>query len=270
MLLALPEKMRHNQTCVTTAPVECLLTTSAAHPATNAKILAVEDDPAIREGLNINLSLEGYRPIMAADGERALAILERERVDLILLDVMLPGRNGFEVLRTIRARGIDVPVIMLTARIDEADKVLGLELGADDYVTKPFGLGELRARIRATLRRANAKTAAATTTMAFADVEIDRIAHRVRKGGADIPMTAREFSLLVFLVDRPDRVLTREILLQHVWSTEHATLRTVDNFVMRLRAKLEPTPESPRYFETVRGIGYRFSATGTEESSKEW
>lgn len=238
-------------------------------PPANARILAVEDDAAIREGLEITLSLEGHKPILAVDGERALAILERERVDLVLLDVMLPGRNGFEVLRTMRARGIDVPVIMLTARIDEADKVLGLELGADDYVTKPFSLGELRARIRAALRRANGRQQVPQQVMAFADVELDRAAHRVRKAGVDVAMTAREFSLLTYLLDRPDRVLTRDTLLQHVWSTEHATLRTVDNFVMRLRAKLEPIPDAPRFFVTVRGIGYRFSPQGNGDPGGE-
>ncbi len=238
-------------------------------PPVNARILAVEDDAAIREGLEITLSLEGYKPILAPDGERALAFLERERVDLVLLDVMLPGRNGFDVLRTMRARGIDVPVIMLTARIDEADKVLGLELGADDSVPKPFSLGELRARIRAALRRANGRSPAPQQLLAFADVEVDRAAHRVRKASVDVPMTAREFSLLTYLLDRPDRVLTRDTLLQHVWSTEHATLRTVDNFVMRLRAKLEPTPDAPRFFVTVRGIGYRFSPQGTGDPGGE-
>lgn len=233
-------------------------------PPTSARILVVEDDPAIREGLDINLSLEGYKPLLAADGEAALALLEREQVDLLLLDVMLPGRNGFEVLRAVRSRNIDVPVILLTARVDEADKVLGLELGADDYVTKPFGLGELRARIRAALRRAGPRVQQIAPPMAaFSDVDVDRGAHRVRKSGADVSLTAREFSLLVYFLDRPERVLTRESLLQNVWGMEHATLRTVDNFVMRLRAKLEPAADNPVYFVTVRGTGYRFSPAGS-------
>lgn len=230
----------------------------------SARILVVEDDAAIREGLEIKLSLEGYVALTAPDGEVALGLLERKRVDLILLDVMLPGRNGFELLRALRHTNSTVPVILLTARVDEADKVLGLELGADDYVTKPFGLGELRARIRAALRRAGPRQVPVSAAPVFADVEIDRAAHRVRKAGSDVPLTAREFSLLVYFVDRPERVLTREALLQHVWGMEHATLRTVDNVVMRLRAKLEPVVDAPAHFVTVRGIGYRFSPVGQD------
>ena len=227
------------------------------------RILIVEDDPSIREGLDLNLGLEGYETVCAADGDRAIAAFQRQRPDLVLLDVMLPGRNGFEVLRDLRARRKDVPVILLTARVDEADKVLGLELGADDYVTKPFGLGELRARIRAALRRASIQ--ADGNVGAFGDVEVDRAGHRVRRTGAEVPMTAREFSLLVHFLDHPERVLSRESLLRRVWGLEHATLRTVDNFVMRLRGKLEPDPDVPRHFVTVRGVGYRFTPSGTPE-----
>lgn len=229
-----------------------------------ARILVVEDDAAIREGLDLNLALEGHTVTLAADGERALEALQRQTFDLVLLDVMLPGRNGFEVLRALRATSRDLPVILLTARAEEADKVLGLELGADDYITKPFGLGELRARIRAALRRANlsAQPAAIST---FADTQVDRQSHRVRRGTEEIPMTAREFALLLHFMDNPERVLTREGLLRRVWGLEHATLRTVDNFVMRLRGKLEPDAEAPRFFVTVRGVGYRFAPTGTGE-----
>jgi DNA-binding response OmpR family regulator len=227
------------------------------------RILIVEDDLAIREGLELNLQLDGHATVCAADGERALDCFERTPPDLVVLDVMLPGRNGFEVLRTIRARRKDVPVILLTARADEADKVLGLELGADDYVTKPFGLGELRARIRAALRRANLQAQPQTAT--FADVEVDRAGHRVRKAGVEVPLTAREFSLIVHFLDNRERVLTRGALLRKVWGLEHATERTVDNFVMRLRGKFEPDPDAPKHFVTVRGVGYRFSPTGNGE-----
>lgn len=229
-----------------------------------ARILIVEDDDAIREGLDLNLGLEGHQVVTAADGESALRVLELENFDLVLLDVMLPGRNGFEVLRAIRQRNKELPVILLTARADEADKILGLELGADDYVTKPFGLGELRARIRAALRR-SAQSQAPSVVGQFADVHVDREAHRVRKAETEVPMTAREFALLVHFLDHPERVLSRESLLRRVWGLEHATLRTVDNFVMRLRNKLEPEPEAPRHFVTVRGVGYRFSPSGEAE-----
>ncbi len=232
--------------------------------ATRPTLLIVEDDPAIREGLELTLGLEGYHTHAVVDGDQALAYLGRERIDLVLLDVMLPGRNGFEVLREIRRRRLDLPVILLTARTDEADKVLGLELGADDYVTKPFGLAELRARIRVALRRV-APALLTPAVVAFGDVAVERAAHRVRRAGEDVPMTAKEFALLAYFLDQPERVLTREALLDAVWGLPHATLRTVDNFVMRLRSKLEPDPEQPRYLVTVRGVGYRFSPTGQGE-----
>lgn len=227
-------------------------------------LLIVEDDPAIREGLELTLGLEGYQTLAVVDGDQALMRLTRERIDLVLLDVMLPGRNGFEVLREIRKSRRDLPVILLTARTDEADKVLGLELGADDYVTKPFGLAELRARIRVALRR-TAPVAPAPALVSFGDVLVDRVAHRVRRGGDDVPMTAKEFALLAYFLDKPDQALTREALLDAVWGLPHATLRTVDNFVMRLRGKLEPDPEVPRFLVTVRGVGYRFAPTGQGE-----
>ncbi len=233
----------------------------------NARILIVEDDAAIREGLDLNLSLDGYQTLLCADADAAEAVLRGPlTVDLVLLDVMLPGRNGFELLRALRREQPDLPVLLLTARADEADKVLGLELGADDYITKPFGLAELRARVRTSLRRSRRIHASSTTLVAeqpaFGDIYIDRVGHRVRRATSEVPMTAREFSLLLHFVDRPERVLTREDLLRDVWGSEQATLRTVDNFVMRLRGKLEPDPEVPRHFVTVRGVGYRFSPAG--------
>lgn len=234
-------------------------------PPALARILIVEDDAAIREGLQMNLSLEGHHCLVAEDGERAIELLSRETPDLVLLDVMLPGRNGFEVLRAIRADRPDLPVLFLTARADEADKILGLELGADDYIVKPFGLGELRARIRAALRRAGLQHHPGPGARAFGDVDVDRSAHRVRRGGEDVAMTAREFALLIHFLDNPERVLSRETLLRRVWGLEHATLRTVDNFVMRLRQKLEPDAEAPRFLVTVRGVGYRFAPLGLDE-----
>jgi len=224
-----------------------------------AHILVVEDDAAIREGLELNLSLDGHRTTVAGDGEAALAAIDAQAIDLVLLDVMLPGRNGFEVLRALRARGHRLPVILLTARTDEADKVRGLELGADDYVTKPFGLGELRARIRAALRRAAFVRAPVASVVRFGEVEIDRAAMRVRRAAREVALTAREFALLCHFVDHPQRVMTREDLLRDVWGGDLATVRTVDNFVMRLRAKLERDAAAPALFVTVRGSGYRFS-----------
>lgn len=233
-----------------------------SEPTSNgARVLIVEDDAALREGLELNLSLEGFRTSVAADGDAAALRLQSEAFDLVVLDVMLPGRNGFEVLRDLRARGSDVPVILLTARGEESDKIQGLELGADDYVTKPFGLGELRARIRSALRRSGHGQQQA---LGFGDVTVDRSGHRVRRAGRDVPMTAREFGLLLHFLDHPGEVLSRESLLRHVWGLEHATLRTVDNFVMRLRAKLEPDLNHPSHFVTVRGAGYRFSASGRD------
>jgi DNA-binding response OmpR family regulator len=233
-----------------------------------ARILIVEDDAAIREGLDLNLGLEGYQTLLCADADTAEAMLRSQPLDLLLLDVMLPGRNGFELLRAVRRDLPDLPVILLTARAEEADKVLGLELGADDYITKPFGLAELRARVRTSLRRSQRIQATQQAGQpvadmhSFGDIQIDRDGHRLRRGNAEVPMTAREFSLLLHFVERPERVLTRDDLLRDVWGSEQATLRTVDNFVMRLRGKLEPDPDAPRHFVTVRGVGYRFSPTG--------
>jgi DNA-binding response OmpR family regulator len=232
--------------------------------ASGARILIVEDDPAIREGLELNLGLDGHATVAAADGNTAQQAMARQRFDLVLLDVMLPGRNGFELLRFLRQRDHDVPVVLLTARTDEADKVLGLELGADDYVTKPFGLAELRARVRAHLRRAGSNRHHASGT-GFADVRVDRAGHRVHKGNIEIALTAKELAVLNYFLDHPERVLSRSTLLRDVWQMEHATLRTVDNFVMRLRNKLESDPNRPRHFITVRGAGYRFSPAGTDE-----
>lgn len=253
--------MRHHRLQVRS---KRLTSTPPPAPATRARILIVEDDAAIREGLELNLSLEGHVCAVAVDGEQAIACLSRQPFDLVLLDVMLPGRNGFEVLRSIRYDRPELPVLLLTARNEEADKILGLELGADDYIVKPFGLGELRARIRSALRRAGLQHGVSQPLRAFGDVDVDREAHRVRRHGEEVPMTAREFALLLHFLDNPERVLSRDALLRRVWGLEHATLRTVDNFVMRLRQKLEPDPDAPRHLVTVRGVGYRFAPSGVD------
>jgi DNA-binding response OmpR family regulator len=221
------------------------------------RVLLIEDDPSIVAGLELNLSLEGYEVVTAADGEAGLRLAEQKSPDVILLDIMLPKVHGLEVLRQLRERDADVPVLILTARGEEADKVLGLQLGADDYISKPFNLGELRARLNASLRRKRLREVGALEP-AFGDVEVDFNRHEVRRAGKNVPMTAREFALLSYFVRNPERAISRDQLLQSVWHTDYLSARTIDNFIARLRAKLEPDPDHPRHFLTVRGVGYRF------------
>ena len=222
------------------------------------KLLLVEDDPAILRGLQMNLQLEGYHLLTARDGDEAIRLWRQHRPDLVLLDLMLPKRDGYDILREMRAEDPDTRVLILSARDQETDKVLGLELGADDYVTKPFSLPELLARIRAALRRVRRQAAA--TLQGFGRVTIDPTARRVSVGGKLVELTAREFDLLVHFVTHPGQAFTREQLMHAVWGPDHfGTPRTVDNFVARLRTKLEANPDSSRHFETVRGIGYRFN-----------
>jgi DNA-binding response OmpR family regulator len=227
-------------------------------------VLLIEDDPAIVAGLELNLALEGYQVITAGDGETGYQLALRRRPNLVLLDVMLPGMNGLEVLRRLREVDAEMPVIILTARSEDTDKVLGLQLGADDYIAKPFNLAELRARINAALRRQRLRLGDQTLTE-FNDVQVDLDRHRAARAGQPVPMTAREFALLAYFLRNPERVLTRETLLSEVWRTDYLTHRTIDNFVGRLRAKFEPDPDRPRYFLTVRGVGYRFEPTGKGE-----
>jgi DNA-binding response OmpR family regulator len=225
------------------------------------RVLLIEDDPSIVAGLELNLALEGYEVLTAADGESGYRLALDKAPDLIVLDIMLPGMNGLEVLRRLRQVDADVPVLILTARGDEADKVLGLTLGADDYISKPFNLAELRARINASLRRQRLR-ASGQPVLEFGDVRVDVDRHQVRRNGKDIPMTAREFALLAYFLRNPERALTRDTLLGEVWQTDYLSQRTIDNFVGRLRAKFEPDPDRPRYFLTVRGVGYRFEPAG--------
>jgi DNA-binding response OmpR family regulator len=218
-----------------------------------SRILVVEDDHAIRRGLEINLSLEGYEVVGAADGAAALLALKASEYDLVILDIMMPYVNGFDVCERLRASGSETPIIMLSAKSAEVDIVMGLELGADDYVTKPFRVSELVARVRAHLRRR-----APPTVYRFGDNEVDLENRTVTRAGEDLELTAKEFDLLQLFVDREGRVLTRDSILDAVWGHGYfGTSRTVDNFVQRLRAKLD-LPEDPRHFRTVRGIGYRF------------
>ncbi|HCF57302.1 MAG TPA: DNA-binding response regulator [Myxococcales bacterium] len=223
-----------------------------------SRILVVEDDLSILTGLSINLRHEGYEILQAQDGDRALQLAFDEQPDLMVLDIMLPGMNGFEVLKELRRRGSRLPVVVLSARALEHDKIMGLELGADDYVSKPFGLKELLARVRAVMRR---HQTGPSSSFCFAAVEVDFGEHCVRRDGAAVAMTAQEFRLLKYFLEHPGRVLTRQSLLEGAWGFDYqGTTRTVDNFVRSLRAKLEQDPEEPRHFLTVRGVGYRFVA----------
>jgi DNA-binding response OmpR family regulator len=221
------------------------------------RVLLIEDDASIVAGLELNLALEGYEVLTASDGRTGLRLAQEKRPDVILLDLMLPGVNGLEVLRQLRKRDAEVPVLILTALGEEHDRVLGLQLGADDYISKPFSLGELRARLNAALRRKRLQ-AAGRPVETFGHVEVDLQGYKVRRKGKDVPMTAREFSVLAYFLHHPEQVITREMLLQAVWKVEFLSQRTIDNFVARLRAKLEPDPDRPRFFLTVRGVGYRF------------
>lgn len=226
-------------------------------PPTNEArtVLVIEDDDSIALGLELNLSAEGYRVLIARDGEEGLTAA-REGADLVILDVMLPKRNGFEVVRVLRGEGNRVPVLMLSARGAEMDKVMGLELGAEDYVTKPFGVAELLARVRSLLRRAS--PGGDNTTRRFGDVEVDAATRTVRRAGAPVELTATEFDVLWCLVEAGGRVLSRDEIQAAVWGKgHHGTPRTIDNFLLQLRSKLEEEPTAPRHLVTVRGVGYR-------------
>lgn len=223
-------------------------------------VLVVEDDPSIAIGLRINLESEGYVVNLAEDGESGLEMARTLEPDLIVLDLMLPKRNGLEVLHDLRAEGRTMPIIILSAKAGEMDKVAGLELGAEDYVAKPFSLAELLARVRAALRRGNAGPPPERRPgIVFGDVVVDVAARNVRRAGEPVEMTAREFDVLVCLVNERGRVLSRDDIFRRVWGPKHhGTPRTVDNFIQQLRAKLEVDPQEPAYIQTVRGVGYRF------------
>jgi DNA-binding response OmpR family regulator len=222
-------------------------------------ILVIEDDPSITMGLELNLRAEGYEVILAHDGEDGLAKARQEDIDLLILDVMLPRLNGFEVLRVLRGEGNEIPVLMLSARGAEMDKVMGLELGAEDYVTKPFGLAELLARVRAILRRDGKGKSQRSVVIRTGVLEINADTRQVVRDGKEVELTATEFDVLLCLVEAKGRVLSREQIQAHVWGPDHhGTTRTVDNFLLQLRAKLELDPGAPKHLVTVRGVGYRF------------
>jgi two-component system response regulator VicR len=225
-------------------------------------VLAIEDDPAILRGLSDNLRFEGYDVITATDGETGYHLQRERKPDLILLDLMLPRMSGFEFCRKLRGEGIQTPVLMLTARSEEPDRVLGLDLGADDYVTKPFSVRELMARVRALLRRSQPGpdgTPALPDDLRFGEAEIDFRSYEARLGGKPVEMTRKEFAVLRFLSSRAGQVVTRDDLLNEVWGYEsYPSSRTVDNHVAGLRAKLERDASQPEHIKTVHGVGYKF------------
>ena len=219
-----------------------------------SRVLVVDDDTALAEMLGIVLRSEGLEPVVCANGNDALATFRSARPDIVLLDVMLPGKDGITVCREIRTES-DVPIVMLTARTDTLDVVIGLESGADDYVVKPFKPKELVARVRARLRRTDEPGAA---SLAINDVTIDVAGHRVTRAGASVNLTPLEFDLLVALARRPWQVFTRDQLLEQVWGYRHAAdTRLVNVHVQRLRSKIEKDPENPEIVVTVRGVGYK-------------
>jgi two-component system alkaline phosphatase synthesis response regulator PhoP len=222
------------------------------------RVLIVEDDPDLGFGLRTTLEIEGYTADVAEDGPTGLRRAMEERPDLVILDLMLPGMDGYRVLRALRAEGNRVPVLILTARGEEADKVLGFRSGADDYVTKPFGLLELLARVEALLRRAGGGAAPEPVIDRFGEVEMDRAARTVTRRGEAVQLAPREYDLLLALYDRNGGVISRQDLLREVWGHRGAVLtRTVDIHVAELRRKLEDDPAEPRHILTVWKKGYR-------------
>ena len=221
------------------------------------KILVVEDEPGIALALEDDLTLEGYQVEVLGDGIAAAKRAREAAFDAILLDVMLPGKDGFEVCRELRRHGIRTPILMLTARAQEAEKVLGLEAGADDYVTKPFGVRELRARVAALLRRSQAGSATPLVRVGDAEVDFDRA--EIRRGPQTTPLTPLEFKLLQVFIRAKGRILTRERLIDEAWGPNtFVSDRVVDNHIGSLRKKLEPDATEPRYLRNIRGLGYRF------------
>jgi DNA-binding response OmpR family regulator len=225
-------------------------------------VLVVEDDPTLRMSLRAALRSAGFRVDVAKTGDEGLEMALASPPDLVLLDVMLPGMNGFEVLARVREVHSRLPVLMVTAKGEEEDKVRGLGLGADDYVVKPFGVAELLARVNAALRLSRLDTSAIASVV-IGDVEADFNQHRMARAGVPFETTAQEMRLLRYFVDREGLVVTRQQILDSVWGADYyGTERTVDNFVGRLRAKLEVDARKPRYLLTVRGVGYRFTRQG--------
>ncbi len=223
------------------------------------RIAVIDDDDSIRLSVVNNLGLEGYEVVTASNGEEGVTLIEEKQPNLIVLDVMMPKKDGLQVCKEIRGKGISTPLILLTARSAEVDKVLGLELGADDYLAKPFGMLELVARIKALLRR-HQKTLE-VESVEFSDVIVDFKAYKAERNHAALELSAREYRLLKYLVSKKGNVVTRDELLDEVWGyNSYPSTRTVDNHIARLRQKIEHNVEDPKHIVTVHGVGYKFVA----------
>lgn len=222
------------------------------------RVLIIEDEPDMALGLRDNCEYEGYTVVVARDGEEGLSRAIADKPDIILLDIMLPKLSGLDVCRHLRSNGVETPIIMLTARGQEIDKVVGLEVGADDYVTKPFSIKELLARVRAHLRRASKRVTEAET-YSFGDIELNFRHYQATKGGQPIELSPREFEVLKYFVERRGEAVTREQLLDDVWGYDNYPItRTIDNHIAKLRQKVEEDPAEPRYIITVHRVGYKF------------
>ena len=227
---------------------------------TGFTIAVIDDDESVRRGIVMNLELEGFTVITAADGELGVALVKEHKPDLIILDVMMPKKDGLQACRELRISGVSSPLILLTARTSEVDKVLGLELGADDYLGKPFGMLELIARVKALLRRIQRTTE--VDTVSFSNIQIDFKAYKaVRNDNEPIDLSAREYRLLRYLIAKQGNVVSRDELLDEVWGyNSYPTTRTVDNHIARLRQKVESNIDEPQHILTVHGVGYKFVA----------
>jgi len=230
---------------------------TTAQPA--KKILIIEDEQDLARGLEINLTREGYRVLKAASGEAGVGLAIKENPNLIILDIMLPGMSGLDVCRELRHKGFAAPIIMLTAKSEEVDRVVGLEIGADDYVTKPFSVRELQARIRVQLRHQPPRSSENLPRYCFDDVDVDFEKCRTTRKGAAVELTAKEYELLRLLIRCRGEVVGRERMLNEVWGYEaYPTTRTVDNHILKLRQKLEDDPANPRHILSIYGEGYKF------------
>jgi two-component system alkaline phosphatase synthesis response regulator PhoP len=223
------------------------------------RILIIEDEPDLIKGLKLNLSDEGFDVDWAADGIEGLRKAVEEAPDLIILDIMLPEMDGLEVCRKLRQKYISIPIIMLTAKGEEIDKVVGLEIGADDYITKPFSIRELIARIKARLRHAESEKESIPELFSFGDIEIDFARYKIRRKGKELDVTSLEMDILKYFITHSGEVVSRNDLLDKIWGYEnYPTTRTIDNHILKLRKKIEDDPSHPRYIISVYGGGYRF------------
>lgn len=226
------------------------------------KILIVEDEEPIREGLKDAFKGEGYQVLSEKDGPSGYKTVLVKKPDLVILDLMLPGMSGLDVCKNLRSGSNQTPIIMLTAKSTEADKIVGLELGADDYVTKPFSVSELLSRVKALLRRAerNVERKEGAKLLVFDDVKVDFLRFKAEKAGKKLEMSKTEFKILRFFATRCEEVISREAFLDEVWGyEEYPTTRTVDNFIVKLRSKIEKNPKNPRHLTTIYGVGYKFT-----------